>query len=52
MIVSSLDIEELAALCHRVLVLRQGQLVAELTGPQVTFPSIVAATMGADHAGR
>jgi ribose transport system ATP-binding protein len=51
-IVSSLDIEELAALCHRVLVLRQGQLVAELTGPQVTFPSIVAATMGADHAGR
>jgi hypothetical protein len=36
----------------RVLVLRQGRLVAELAGPQVTFPSIVAATMGADHAGR
>lgn len=35
-LVASDDIPELAAICHRVFVMRRGQLVAELTAPDIT----------------
>ena len=39
-IVSSSDADELVALCHRVLVLRDGQLAVELTGSKMTVDEI------------
>ena len=41
----SSDAEELAHLCHRVLVLREGRIAAELTPPAVTAEQIVAAAV-------
>jgi ribose transport system ATP-binding protein len=41
----SSDAEELAHLCHRVLVLREGRIAAELTPPGVTAEQIVAAAV-------
>lgn len=41
----SSDTEELAHLCHRVLVLRGGRIAAELTPPMLDAESIVAAAM-------
>ncbi len=41
----SSDTEELAHLCHRVLVLREGRLAAELPGPRIAAESIVAAAV-------
>ena len=40
-LVSSSDEEELASLCHRVLVMRHGRLVEELTGADLT-PTVIA----------
>lgn len=45
-IVSSSDVDELAALCHRVLVLRDGQIVADLTGSDVSIVSITRECLG------
>ena len=45
-LVSSADLEELAALCHRVLVLRAGQVAAELENSAVTAASISRASLG------
>lgn len=45
-LVSSSDIEELVAICHRVLVLRAGRIVAELDGPSVTAANITQSSLG------
>lgn len=41
----SSDAEELSRLCHRVLVMREGRVVAELEAPGVTAESIVSAAV-------
>lgn len=46
----SSDTEELAHLCHRVLVLRYGRIAAELTPPALTAEAIVAAALREAHA--
>ncbi|MFN3216146.1 MAG: sugar ABC transporter ATP-binding protein [Acidimicrobiales bacterium] len=48
-IIVSSDLEEVAAIAHRVVVLREGQLVAELPGP-VTESEILAHCYGTDVA--
>jgi ribose transport system ATP-binding protein len=45
-IVASSDIQDLIALCHRVLVIRRGRVFRELEGSQVNFGAIVHATEG------
>lgn len=45
-LVSSSDLEELTALCHRVLVLRAGRVAAELGNSPVTTASISRASLG------
>jgi ribose transport system ATP-binding protein len=45
-LVSSSDLEELTALCHRVLVLRAGRVAAELGNSSVTTASISRASIG------
>lgn len=45
-LVSSVDLEELTALCHRVLVLRAGRVAAELDSSSVTTASISRASLG------
>ncbi len=46
-LVSSSDLDELAALCRRVLVLRDGRIVTELTGAQLTVANIARECLGA-----
>ena len=41
----SSDAEELARLCHRVLVMREGRIAAELTPPDISAEQIVAAAV-------
>ena len=43
----SSDVEEVLGLAHRVLVMRQGRVAAELTGEQLTEAAILAAALGA-----
>jgi ribose transport system ATP-binding protein len=45
-IVSSSDVDELTALCHRVVVLRDGEIVADLTGPDVSILTITRECLG------
>ena len=45
-VVSSSDLEELVALCHRVLVLRAGRVAAGFDGSSVTTASISRASLG------
>ncbi len=45
-VVSSSDLEELVALCHRVLVLRAGRLTAEFDNSSVTSANISRASLG------
>jgi ribose transport system ATP-binding protein len=42
-LVSSGDHDELAAICHRVLILRDGRVVRELSGDAVTAKAIASA---------
>jgi ribose transport system ATP-binding protein len=49
-LVVSTDHEELVRLCHRVLVVRRGRLVDELSGERLTPDSITAVTIGRDLA--
>jgi ribose transport system ATP-binding protein len=46
----SSDTEELAHLCHRVLVLRDGRIAAALAPPELNAEAIVAAAMHDAHA--
>ncbi len=45
----SSDVEELLGLAHRVLVMRGGRVVAELTGDKVTEAAILGAAFGPRH---
>jgi len=45
----STDHEELVRLCHRVLVLRKGRVVDELTGGRLESDTITASTIGRDQ---
>jgi ribose transport system ATP-binding protein len=47
-LVCSSDVEDLVAVSNRVLVLRDGQIVQELSGDELTTGAIVSATEGAD----
>lgn len=47
-LVSSSDVDELAALCGRVLVLRNGHIVSELSGPRLTVANIARECLGAE----
>jgi ribose transport system ATP-binding protein len=47
----SSDADELAHLCHRVLVMREGRVAAELTAPGITAEHIVAAAVRDVHVG-
>jgi ribose transport system ATP-binding protein len=49
-LVVSTDHEELVRLCHRVLILRRGRVVDELTGTSLDNDLITAATIGRDPA--
>jgi ribose transport system ATP-binding protein len=44
-LVASTESEELARLCDRVLVLRNGRIAASLEGPQISATRITAATL-------
>lgn len=46
-LVASSDIGDLVAMCHRVLILRNGRITEEITGDRVTYAQIVKATEGA-----
>ncbi|HZT99331.1 MAG TPA: hypothetical protein VFA10_06700, partial [Ktedonobacteraceae bacterium] len=41
----STDTEEMAYICHRVLVMREGRIVEEITGPHIAPEAIVAAAI-------
>ena len=47
-LVLSTDHEELVRVCDRVIILRRGKAVDELSGPRLTNDSITAATIGRD----
>jgi simple sugar transport system ATP-binding protein/ribose transport system ATP-binding protein len=47
----SSDVEEILGLAHRVLVMRGGQVAAELTGDDVTEAAILGAAFGATEGG-
>jgi simple sugar transport system ATP-binding protein/ribose transport system ATP-binding protein len=42
----SSDVEEILGLAHRVLVIRAGRIVAELTGDDMTEAKVLAAAFG------
>jgi ribose transport system ATP-binding protein len=46
----SSETEEMARLCHRVLVMREGRIAAELAGPSTDAEAIVAASVREDAA--
>ncbi len=48
----SSDTEEILGLAHRVLVMRGGRIVAELSGDDMTEAAILAAAFGAPELGR
>ena len=41
-VIASAEYEELANICHRVLIFRRGEIVGELTGDDVTESRIAA----------
>ena len=47
----SSEVEEIIGLAHRVLVMRMGQIAAELSGDQVTEAAILSAAFGATERG-
>jgi len=51
-VVASSDSDELASLCHRVLILRNGRVAAELVGAAVSTRNISAGVLGGDTPAR
>lgn len=51
LLVSSSDIDELVALCDRILILRDGHLVATLSGAEVNVTSVTRETLMTMHGG-
>ena len=47
----SSDVEEILGLAHRVLVMRAGRIVAELTGDEATESAVIGAAFGATERG-
>ena len=41
----SSETEEIAQLCHRVLVMREGRVISELSGPEASAEALVAAAL-------
>jgi ribose transport system ATP-binding protein len=50
-IISSSDVDELAAVCHRVYVMREGQIAVHLNGSAVTVGNITRECLGAQSEG-
>jgi ribose transport system ATP-binding protein len=50
-VISSADLDEIAALCHRVLVLRDGRLVAHLAGESLSVRELTHAVLGMTQEG-
>lgn len=50
-VVTSSDTDELVALCQRVLVLREGRIVSDLTGERLSVANLSKAILGADLKG-
>ena len=48
LVISTSDLDELVALAHRVLVLRDGRIVAELRGEAVTVANVARESLGAE----
>lgn len=48
LVVATTDLDELVALCHRVLVLRDGRVVAHLVGEAVTMATVARESLGAE----
>ena len=48
-LVASTDHEELVRMCHRVLILRRGKIVDEISGSRMDHDLITAATIGRDQ---
>lgn len=48
LVVSSADVDELVAVCHRVLVLRHGQVVEELSGSDVNVANVTRASLATE----
>ncbi len=48
-VISSSDVDELAALCHEVMVVRNGRIVAVLRGDEVTVSAISRESLGASE---
>ena len=51
-VVTSSDIDELVAICHRVLILRHGRVAAELAGEQITVAAVTEQTLVSDGSGQ
>ena len=51
-LVASSDFGELALLCHRALVLRQGRITAEVAGPDLDEARLTALVQSAGDLGR
>jgi rhamnose transport system ATP-binding protein len=49
-ILISSELEEVLGLAHRILVVREGRIAAELTGEGMTEDAILAAAFGTDEA--
>ncbi len=48
LVISTSDLDEIVALCHRVLVMRDGRLVAQLHGKEVTVANVTRESLGAE----
>ncbi len=48
-LISSADLDELEALCHRILVLRDGRVTADLSGAALSVENVTRATLSVDQ---
>ena len=49
LVISSADVDELVAVCHRVLVLRHGHIAEELTGADLTVVNVTRASLATSN---